>query len=89
MNVLSFLQWSKYFHLVKVENICTIALINIHYLYTILKRYTDQQYFWLFCLTAQHVYNADIIQPGLMQLEPDFDDDFMDTLESLTGEFHG
>ena len=32
------------------------------------------------------MYNADIIQPGLMQLEPDFDDDFMDTLESLTGE---
>ena len=33
----SFIQWNKYFHLFKKkdENICTIALINIHYLYTI------------------------------------------------------
>ena len=42
MNVFSFMQWNKYFHLVKDEmyhstpheNICTIALKNIHYLYT-------------------------------------------------------
>ncbi|XP_022103251.1 MLX-interacting protein-like isoform X2 [Acanthaster planci] len=32
---------------------------------------------------ARHVYNADIFQPGLMQLEPDFGDDFMDTLDSI------
>ncbi|XP_033637588.1 uncharacterized protein LOC117298436 [Asterias rubens] len=32
---------------------------------------------------TRHVYNADVIQPGLMQLEPDFDDDFMDTLDSI------
>ena len=59
MNVFSFLQWNKYFYLVKDEmfhscfiqlgftllngtfhlshheNICTIALITIHYLYNI------------------------------------------------------
>ena len=50
MNVFSFVQWNKYFHSVKDEmfhslngtfhlsphnNIFTIALINIHYLYTI------------------------------------------------------
>ena len=46
MNVFSFVQWNKYFHSVKDEmfhstylspheNICTIALINIHYLYDI------------------------------------------------------
>ncbi|XP_072179960.1 MLX-interacting protein-like [Diadema setosum] len=32
---------------------------------------------------TRHVYNSDIIQPGLMQLEPDLDQDFMDTLDSL------
>ncbi|XP_063966981.1 MLX-interacting protein-like isoform X3 [Lytechinus pictus] len=32
---------------------------------------------------TRHVYNSDIIQPGLMQLEPDFDEDFMETLDSL------
>ena len=34
MNVFSFVQWNKYFHSAN-ENICTIALINIHYLYNI------------------------------------------------------
>ena len=38
MNVFSFVQWNKYFHSVKDENICTIALINIHYLYMNLPR---------------------------------------------------
>ena len=28
-----FVQWKEYFHSVKDENILTIALINIHYLY--------------------------------------------------------
>eukprot|EP00057_Strongylocentrotus_purpuratus_P026872 XP_011681346.1 PREDICTED: uncharacterized protein LOC105446348 [Strongylocentrotus purpuratus] len=32
---------------------------------------------------TRHVYNSDIIQPGLMQLDPDFDEDFMETLDSL------
>ncbi|XP_077992952.1 uncharacterized protein LOC144446962 isoform X2 [Glandiceps talaboti] len=33
---------------------------------------------------AKKTQNADVIQPGLSQLQPDFDD-FMDTLESLQG----
>ena len=32
---LRLLEWNGTFHLSPHENICTIALINIHYLYTI------------------------------------------------------